>query len=48
MSKKRPKIVFLMEVKVGKAHVERIKNKLQFEGMFFVGSVKKYEGLAFL
>ena len=48
MSTKRLKIVFLMEVKVGKAHIERIKNKLQFEGMFSIESVRGGGGLAFL
>ena len=48
MSTKRLKIVFLMEVKVGKAYIERIKNKLQFEGMFSIESVRRGGGLALL
>ena len=37
-----------MEVKVGKAHVERLKNKLNFKSMFNVDSVRGGGGLALL
>ena len=48
VSTKKPKIVFLMEVKVGRQQVERVKNKLRFEGCFIVDSVRGGGGLAML
>ena len=42
---KQPKIIFLMEVKVGRSHVE--KDKLKLEGLFTVDSVRG-GGLALL
>ena len=36
---KQPKIIFLMEVKVGRNHVDGFRNRLQFEGSFVVDSV---------
>ena len=46
VSTKKPKLVFLMEVKVGRQHVERVKNKLRFEGCFIVDSAIGGGGLA--
>ena len=48
ISIKKPKIVFLMEFKVGRQQVERVKNKLKFEGCFTVDSVRGGGGLAML
>ena len=48
VSIKQPKMVFLMEVKVGRSHVERVKEKIKFEGLFTVDSVRGGGGLALL
>ena len=40
VSTKKPKMVFLMETKVGRQQMERIKNLLKFEGSFVVDSVR--------
>ena len=37
VSIKKPKIVFLMEVKVGRNKVESMKNKINFDGLFYGG-----------
>lgn len=43
-----PKIVFLMEVKVGREKVERVRRRLQFEALFFMEGVNHGGGLALL
>ena len=48
VSTKKPKMVFLMEVKVGRNQVERVKNKIQFDGLFMVDSVRGGGGLALM
>ena len=48
MSTKKPKLVFLMEIKVGRIHVDRVRNKLQYEGSFMVDSVRGGGGLVLL
>ena len=48
VSTKKPQLVFLMEVKIGRQQVERVKNKLKFEGCFIVDSVKGDGGLTLL
>lgn len=35
----KPKIVFLMEFKVGRDKVERVKRQIQFDGLFFVEGI---------
>ena len=48
MSTKMPKLVFLMEVKVGRSHIDKLKTKLKFEGSFIVDSVQGSGGLVLL
>ena len=48
VSTKMPKLVFLMEVKVGRSHVERLKNVLKFEGSFTIDNVRGGGGLVLL
>ena len=45
---KKPKIIFLMEVKVGRAYMEKMQNKLNYEGMFVMDSVRCGSGLVLL
>ena len=37
-----------MEVKVGRAQIEKVKNKLNFEGIFIVDSIRGGGGLVVL
>ena len=46
VSTKKPKLVFMIEMKVGRQQVERVKNKLKFEGCFIVDSAIRGGGLA--
>jgi len=46
VSCKKPDFVFLMETKVGRSHVERLRVKLGFEGLFYVDSIGRSGGLA--
>ncbi|XP_031126982.1 uncharacterized protein LOC116029213 [Ipomoea triloba] len=48
VSSKQPEVVFLMETKVGKRHVERLRVRLGFEGAFCVEPVGLSGGLAML
>ena len=48
VSAKRPKLIFLMEVKIGRASIEKVRNKLCYEGMFVVDSVRCGGGLVLL
>ena len=48
VSTKKPKLVFLMEIKVGRLQVDRVRNKLQYEGSFVVDSVRGGGGLVLL
>ncbi|XP_019150538.1 PREDICTED: uncharacterized protein LOC109147330 [Ipomoea nil] len=48
VSQKKPDFVFLMETKVGRIHVERIRVKLGFDGLFYVDHVGLSGGLALL
>ena len=48
VSIKQPKMIFLMEIKVERSHVERVKEKIKFEGLFTVDSVRGSGGLALL
>ena len=48
MSTKKPKLVFLMEIKVGRIQIDRVRNKLQYERSFVVDSVRGGGGLVLL
>ena len=48
VSIKQLKMIFLMEVKVERSHVERVMEKIKFEGLFTVDSVRGGGGLALL
>ncbi|XP_031125428.1 uncharacterized protein LOC116027784 [Ipomoea triloba] len=46
VSSKKPDFIFLMETKVGRAHAERLRVKLGFDGLLYVDSVGLSGGLA--
>lgn len=48
VSKYKPKLVFLMEVKVGRAHIETVRRKLGFDGLLFVRGVGIGGGIGLL
>ncbi|XP_019160111.1 PREDICTED: uncharacterized protein LOC109156731 [Ipomoea nil] len=48
VSRKEPDFVFLMETKVARIHAERLRIRLGFEGVFYVGPVGLSGGLALL
>ena len=39
VSAKKPKLIFLMEVKVGRNHIDKVRSRLQFERSFVVDNV---------
>jgi len=45
-SNKKSDFIFLMETKVSRIHVERLRVKLGFDGLFYVESVGLSGGLA--
>ena len=47
VSTKRPKLIFLMEVKVGRNQIDRGRSRLQFDGSFMVDNVSGGGSLAF-
>lgn len=48
VSKYKPKLVFLMEVKVGRAHIETVRRKLGFDSLLFVRGVGIGGGIGLL
>ncbi|XP_019163090.1 PREDICTED: uncharacterized protein LOC109159433 [Ipomoea nil] len=47
-SRKKPDFIFLMETKVARDHVERLRVKLGFQGLFYVDNRGRSGGLALL
>lgn len=44
----KPKFIFLMEIKVGRVHVDKLKAKLGFEGCVFIDTVGMGGGIGLL
>ena len=44
----KPTFIFLMQVKIGRSKVERVKHQLQYEGLFVVEGINSGGGLALL